>query len=175
MSNPSRTDEAASLADTLFIRDTGTGSGGTIALTGTVAGSVTGTLSASLTVGGPLTGDAGRGATTYASACADCHGDTGHGTDANTSGKFTIDGTDYDFRRPASTPKQATPAAIPIGRRIFALAARVDMDDGGVALRAPMPSWLRRRARRRTRSSRRRISPTSTPSCRRRCSSATRA
>jgi hypothetical protein len=29
-----------------------------------------------------------------------------------------------------------------LGRGIFALAARIDMDDGGVALRQPMPSWL---------------------------------
>ena len=143
LSNPSRTDEAASLANTLFIRDTGTGTGGSVALTGTVAGSATGTVTASLTVGGPLTGDAGRGATAYASACADCHGMSGHGTDAGPNGKFTIDGMDYNFPAPGLNAEAGNAGGDPDwDAGIFALAARVDMDDGGVALRQPMPSWL---------------------------------
>jgi cytochrome c553 len=145
LDNPSRTDRDANLTNLLFVLAPGTIQNGTLH----VAASVTNVpgltdVSAEVQVSPAPMGDARRGAATYATNCAACHGATGHGSPASADGKsFTLEGKSYDFPAPGLNAESGnvasddgwTPA-------LFAFSSRSDVDNAGVALRQPMPDWF---------------------------------
>ena len=146
LANPGRTDVTADLAGVLFILDPGTTAGGSLSLTATISGSVTGTATVSIPVGATPAGDATRGGALYGSAganCAACHGATAHGTDAGADGKFTIEGAKYDFPAPGLDTEEGNVGSDPgWNAALLAMASRSDVDNGGLTLRLPMPAWI---------------------------------
>ncbi len=146
ITNPGRPDVSPGLAGVLFILDPGTKAGGELSLTATVTGSVTGTVTVSIPVGATPAGDATRGAATYGAAganCASCHGATAHGTDADSSGTYTYDNGTYAYPAPGLNAESGNLGSDPTwSAALLAMAARADMDNGGLTLRVPMPGWL---------------------------------
>jgi mono/diheme cytochrome c family protein len=148
--NVSRPDGAADLRNAVFVLDPGTVQNATLEVSATVSG-VSADGGASVTANIPVdptpAGDWTRGATLYGAAganCAQCHGPTGHGTpSANDDGTYTIAGASYDFPAPGINAEPGNCAGDPAwNAALFAVSARADMDNGGVALRLPMPDWL---------------------------------
>ncbi|HET9627167.1 MAG TPA: c-type cytochrome [Kofleriaceae bacterium] len=144
LNNPTRGDAAADLRGTLFVLDAGASGAGSIAVSATVPGQAA-PITASVVVGPTPAGDATKGKTTYRNNCAICHGQTGDGSPPNPDGSYTIDGLKSDF--PAPGLNNAPGAGFVGGdpdwnAAVLAVAARADADDGAVALRLPMPSWL---------------------------------
>ena len=146
ITNPDRPDVSPELADVLFLLDPGSKAGGELSLTATITGTVTGTVSVSIPVGATPAGDATRGAVTYGAAganCASCHGATAHGTDAGPDGMYTYDNATYSYPSPGLNTESGNLASDPgWNAALLAMAARSDMDNGGLTLRVPMPSWL---------------------------------
>lgn len=146
ISNPGRTDDKTVLEDVLFIIDSGSKAGGEVKVTATVTGAATGTVTATIPVGAALTGDATRGSALYGANganCAYCHGATAHGTDADANGKYKYDGTTYDYPAPGLNTESGNLGGDPTwNAALLAMASRSDMDNGGLTLRVPMPSWL---------------------------------
>lgn len=146
ITNPGRPDVTADLADVLFILDPGAKAGAELSLTATVTGTVTGAVTVSVPVGATPTGDATRGAATYGedgANCASCHGATGHGTDAGPDGLFTYNNATYAYPAPGLNAEDGNLASDPAwNAALLALAARSDVDNGGVTLRKPMPNWF---------------------------------
>jgi hypothetical protein len=102
-------------------------------------------VTADLTVSPTPAGDAARGKTKYGADCSICHGQTADGTPPNGDGTFTIFGAPYPFPAPGlnNAPGSGNLANDPDWNAAsFAIAARSDTDNAGVALRLPMPSWL---------------------------------
>ena len=133
-------------ADVLFILDPGTNAGGELSLTATVSGKLTGTITVSIPVGAMPAGDATRGAATYGTTganCASCHGATAHGTDAGANGMYMYANATYAYPAPGLNTESGNLASDPTwSAALLAMAARADMDNGGLTLRVPMPSWL---------------------------------
>jgi hypothetical protein len=146
VTNPGRPDVTPELADQLFILDPGTKAGGELTLTATVAGSVTGTATVSIPVGAMPAGDATRGATIYGTngvQCSYCHGATAHGTDAGPGGMYTYDNGTYSYPAPGLNAESGNLGSDPTwNAALLAMASRTDMDNGGLTLRLPMPTWL---------------------------------
>lgn len=146
--NPSRPDRASDLANVLFILDPGTVQNGTIQVAATVAGaSPSGPVSATLAVDPTPAGDWTRGAALYGSGgadCAVCHGADGHGSPgAPNATSYSINGTTYDYPAPGLDSDPGNTAGDPAwNAALFAMAARADVDNGGLTLRVPMPDWL---------------------------------
>jgi mono/diheme cytochrome c family protein len=144
--NPGRPDVSPSLADVLFILDPGTTAGGALSLTATVSGTLTGTVTVTVPVGAMPAGDATRGAATYGTTganCASCHGATAHGTDAGANGMYMYANATYAYPAPGLNTESGNLASDPTwSAALLAMAARADMDNGGLTLRVPMPSWL---------------------------------
>jgi mono/diheme cytochrome c family protein len=147
VSNPGRPDEASALANVLFVLDPGTGQNGTVAVSATVTGATpAGKVTASIGVDPAPVGDWNRGAELYGAAgvdCAECHGATGHGSPgAPDATSFTIAGGTYDYPAPGLNAEPGNAAGDPAWNvALFAFAARSDVDNGGLTLRQPMPSW----------------------------------
>ena len=144
LTNPGRP-EHRSLQGALTILDPGTTTH-TLTVTATVTGGpVAGAPTATVTVGPVLQGDATRGAALYGgdgASCNRCHGATGQGTPVGTGGKYVIDGTNYDFPAPGLNAKPDHVAADPAwNAAVLAWAIRVDVDDGAVTQRYPMPDY----------------------------------
>ena len=145
--NPSRPDQAAGLANALFILDPGTVQNGSVQVSATLSGVMGGNVTAIINVDPTPAGDWTRGAALYGASganCASCHGATGHGSpgapDATT---YSIAGGTYDFPAPGINAEPGNTAGDPAwNAALFAVAARADMDNGGIALRVPMPDWL---------------------------------
>jgi hypothetical protein len=129
--NAIRSDRAADLANVLFVLDPGTVQNGVVQVSATVSGAApSDDVTASIAIDPTPAGDWTRGATLYGSAgadCASCHGPTGHGG---------ADAPCLDAEPGGVASDPAWNAAL------FAVAARADMNKGGVALRLPMPDWL---------------------------------
>ncbi len=147
ISNPSRHDEPAAVARTLFVLDPGTVQNGVVTLFATVAGgSLPGDVNAVLPVDPAPAGDWTRGARLYGAGganCASCHGATGAGTPASPDGTYAIAGESYPFPAPGLNAIPGNLAGDPAWNAgLFAVAARVDVDNGGLSLRVPMPNWL---------------------------------
>jgi hypothetical protein len=143
--NPSRPDLQADLDGLLFVLDPGTSSGHSVQVTAAVSGDGGGALTASVAVStGPI-GDATRGAALYGAggSCAQCHGATGHGSpEPADATSFTIAGNVYDFPAPGLNTEPGNLAGDPEwNAALLAMSARSDMDNGGIALRLPMPDW----------------------------------
>lgn len=146
VSNPWRPDHEGDLEGTLFALTSGP-EGGTQSVSARVSdarGSEVASLSSVVTLRPMPPGDPERGRmlwnTTY--ACATCHGVTGDGSTGNAPG--------VTFPAPAlndtQTPEGPALAADPAwSEGLFGMAMRADMDNQGVALRLPMPDWLKGR------------------------------
>jgi hypothetical protein len=90
-----------------------------------------------------------RRATTYAAGCATCHGAMAQGTTANADGSYMFDGGTYSYPAPGLDTEMGNLASDPDwNAALLAVAARSDMDNGGLELCAPMPLAQRRRDRR---------------------------
>jgi mono/diheme cytochrome c family protein len=146
VTNPGRPDVSWQLADVLFILDPGTKAGGELSVTATLTGTVTGTVTVSIPVGETPAGDATSGALTYGAGganCASCHGATAHGTDAGTDGRFIYNDMSYAYPAPGLNAESGNVASDPAwNAALLAMAARCDMDNGGLTLRVPMPTFL---------------------------------
>jgi|HubBroStandDraft_1064217.scaffolds.fasta_scaffold36467_3 hypothetical protein len=148
--NTYRPDLAPYLANVVFVLDPGTVQNAMLGVSATVSGSSLDggvAVTANLAVDPTPVGDWTRGATLYGATganCAQCHGATGHGTPApNDDGTYTIAGLSYPFPAPGINAEPGNCASGPAwDAALFAVAARADMDNGGVALRLPMPDWL---------------------------------
>jgi hypothetical protein len=146
LTNPGRADVASDLADVLFILDPGTAGGGSLKLTATITGAVTGTATVSIPVGATPAGDATRGATLYGpngADCAFCHGATAHGTDAGPDGMFSYNNSKYSFPAPGLNTEEGNVGSDPgWNAALLSMASQADVDNGGLTLRLPMPNWL---------------------------------
>jgi hypothetical protein len=146
ITNPGRPDMTPTLADVLFVLDPGTHAGGALSVTATVSGALVGTVTVSIPVGATPAGDATRGAALYGQSgvdCAYCHGATAHGTDAGAGGMYAYNGSTYAFPAPGLNTESGNLGSDPSwNAALLAMAARADMDNGGLTLRDPMPSWL---------------------------------
>jgi mono/diheme cytochrome c family protein len=146
ITNPGRPDVAADLTGVLFILDPGTKPGGELSVTATITGAVRGTVTVSIPVGAAPAGDAARGAAAYGengANCAACHGATGHGTDPGPDGMFKLGNATYSYPAPGLNAEDGNLASDPDWNvALLAMAARSDVDNGGVTLRVPMPNWL---------------------------------
>jgi mono/diheme cytochrome c family protein len=146
--NTSRPDRAGDLAGVVFLLDPGIVQNGTVPVSATVSGAVPRvTVTASIEVDPTPMGDWTRGAALYGpdgANCAECHGSSGHGsTGAPSATAYTMAGATYDFPAPGLNAEPGNAASDPdYDAALFAVAARADMDNGGVALRFPMPDWL---------------------------------
>jgi hypothetical protein len=143
--NPGRPDRNADLAGVLFLLDPGIAQNGTVAVSAIVSG-VTPRVTVKAAIGVDPTpmGDWTRGAAVYVAACAGCHGPTGHGSPgAPTAATYSMAGGTYDFAAPGLNAEPGNLAGDPdYDAALLAVASRADMDNGGVALRFPMPDWL---------------------------------
>jgi mono/diheme cytochrome c family protein len=146
-----RPDRASDLANVVFVLDPGTVQNGAVPVSATVSGASSPDggvgVTASLAVDPTPAGDWTRGATLYGSSganCAQCHGATGHGSPGpDDAGTYTIAGASYDFPAPGINAETGNCASNPAwDAALFAVAARADMNNGGVTLRLPMPDWL---------------------------------
>jgi mono/diheme cytochrome c family protein len=138
--NALRVDRNDDLAGVLFVLDAGSTAGGQATVTA-MAGSSTATLT--IPVAATPTGNATRGATTYAAGCATCHGTLAQGAAANADGSYTIDGGAYSYPAPGLDTEMGNLASDPDwNAALLAVAALSDMDNGGLELRPPMPDWL---------------------------------
>jgi mono/diheme cytochrome c family protein len=153
--NPGRPDRNADLVGVLFVLDAGKAKDGAISVSAKVTGvEKGGAVTASIPVGAPPVGDAIRGALVYGSSganCARCHGATGHGTDtdpepqsdSDAAPEYRIAGLLYPFPAPGLNDEPGNDGSDPDWTAaLFAMAARADMENGGVTLRLPMPDWL---------------------------------
>jgi mono/diheme cytochrome c family protein len=146
--NVSRPDRAADLEGVLFILDPGTVQNATLAVSATVSGgALPGSVLASIDVDPTLGGVWTRGAALYGAGganCAACHGPTGHGSPgAPEATSYSISGGTYDFPAPGINAEPGNLADDPAwNAALLAVAARADMDNGGVSLRLPMADWL---------------------------------
>jgi len=105
------------------------------------------TVKASIGVDPTPMGDWTRGATLYGpdgANCAECHGATGPGSPgAPSAAMYSMAGGTYDFAAPGLNAEPGNVASdTDYDAALFAVATRADMDNGGVALRFPMPDWL---------------------------------
>jgi hypothetical protein len=136
----------------LFITDPGTESSPTVTVTASVKGH--GSTSATVTVLPAPVGDAANGAKLFAmlhTPCAGCHGPTAAGSPAVDAGVYQIPigpgGEFYPYPAPglnntstdAGGPNLAADPTWSAG--LLGMAAQADMDNNGVALRAPMPRF----------------------------------
>ncbi len=146
--NPYRPDRNENMKNVLFVLDPGVVQNATVPLKATVSGVASaGTVTASVIVDPTPLGDPARGSALYGSGganCASCHGATGSGT-------LLVPGvTTYsyasgpsDVPSPGLNAEPGNAAGDPAwNAALFAVAARADMDNAGVALRLPMPDWL---------------------------------
>jgi cytochrome c553 len=146
--NPYRPDRAADLKNVLFILDPGTVENAIVQVSATVTGSTgAGDVTASINVDPAPLGDWTRGASVYGSGganCAGCHGATGHGTPLSEGATvYAYAFGSYDFPAPGLNVEPGNAAGDAAwNAALFAVAARADMDNGGITLRLPMPDWL---------------------------------
>jgi len=146
--NPYRSDRAADLKNVLFILDPGTVENAAVEVAATVSGvAAAGNVTASINVDPTPLGDWTRGSTAYGSGganCAGCHGATGHGTPLSQGlTVYSYAAGSYDFPAPGLNAEPGNTAGDPAwNAALFAVAARADMDNGGITLRLPMPDWL---------------------------------
>jgi mono/diheme cytochrome c family protein len=146
--NPYRPDRNADLGNVLFILDPGTVQNAVVQVSATVAGVASaGNVTANVNVGPTPLGDWTRGSTLYGPGyanCAACHGATGHGTPLVPGATtYSYGGGSYDFPAPGINAEPGNAAGDPAwNAALFAVAARADMDNGGMTLRFPMPDWL---------------------------------
>jgi mono/diheme cytochrome c family protein len=149
LENPGRTDRPADLTGVLFVLDAGQGGHGSITVKATVSGvSLDGDASATLAVSPTPPGDATRGATVYGASganCATCHGATAAGSPRDPSGvTYHFDGASFDYPAPGLDTGPGNLAGDPAwNAALLAMAARSDIDNGGLTLRRPMPDFLR--------------------------------
>jgi Cytochrome c len=138
--NTLRVDRNDDLAGVLFVLDAGSTAGGSTTVTAT-SGTTTATLM--IPVAAVATGNATKGATTYAAGCATCHGTMAQGTTANADGSYTIASGMYSYPAPGLDTEMGNLGSDPDwNAALLAVAARSDVDNGGLELRAPMPDWL---------------------------------
>jgi mono/diheme cytochrome c family protein len=148
ISNEFRPDRAADLANVLFVLDPGTVQNATVQVSASVSGVAIGdSVTAEVAVDPTPAGDWTRGESLYGPGganCAECHGATGHGSPgAPEASSYMIAGATYDFPAPGINAEPGNAAGDPAwNAALFAVAARADMDNGGITLRAPMPDWL---------------------------------
>jgi hypothetical protein len=146
--NPSRPDRNLDLRNVLFILDPGTVENAVVQVSAMVAGVASpGSVTATINVDPTPLGDWTRGSTLYglgSANCAACHGATGHGTPlVPGASTYAYGGGSYDFPAPGINAEPGNTAGDPAwNAALFAVAARADMDNGGIALRFPMPDWL---------------------------------
>jgi mono/diheme cytochrome c family protein len=151
--NPGRPDRNADLAGVVFITDPGTAPNGTVPVSATVTGvPSTGPVTTTITVGPVPVGSATNGAKVFGSAganCAFCHGATGDGSTMMAKGAtdadpdYVIADKDYPYPAPGLNAEPGNDGSDPAwNAALFAMAARADMDNGGLTLRLPMPDWL---------------------------------
>ena len=140
--NGQRTDRNADLTNVLFIFDPGVVQNAAVEVSATVAGM--GDVRATIAVAPTPTGDWARGAARYRTNCAACHGPTGHGSpEQDTPKSYGLDGHTYDYPAPGLNAEPGNVAGDPEwNAALLAVAARADIDNHGLALRAPMPDWL---------------------------------
>jgi hypothetical protein len=145
--NPYRADRS-DYSGVLFVLDPGTAPKGKLTVTASVMDA--GVVSASIGVDPTPPGDPDSGANLFGSLinCAMCHGATGGGSTPNTEADGSVDyvlmGGTYPFPAPPlnNTSPGGTPAlAADPGwnAALLGFACSADMDNAGVALRAPMP------------------------------------
>ncbi len=151
LSNPSRPDLGEDLANVLFVLDPGSVQNAAVQVSATVSGAtVSGDVSATIRVDPTPAGDWTRGAALYGPTganCAECHGPTGHGSNANPDQTFTLAGLSSGIPAPGLNAEPGNAASDPEwNAALFAVASRADVDNGGISLRLPMPDWLTRPA-----------------------------
>jgi mono/diheme cytochrome c family protein len=143
--------EDTSHTGVLYVLDAGKSDGGILVKAHVSAGQPTPMeLTMNVKVASTPPGDATRGAAIYAANCAHCHGEKGEGSTPlagvapGGDMKYMIAGQTYDFPAAAlnAASKDNVAGDADWNPAIFAVAARSDFDNAGVALRAPMPSWF---------------------------------
>jgi mono/diheme cytochrome c family protein len=141
--NPGRPDHGMDLNGVLFVLDPGTSPGASVTVTAQVtSGTGAGQVTATVSVGQGLSGDAGAGAATYRACCSPCHGGSASGSPP-LDGGFVLDGVIYPYPAPALNANRGNLAADPSwNAALLAMAARADMDNEGLTLQSPMPDWL---------------------------------
>jgi hypothetical protein len=145
--NPYRSDHAR-YSGVLFVLDPGTAPNGMLTVTASVMDG--GDVSASIGVDPTPPGDPDSGANLFGSLinCAMCHGATGGGSLPNTEADGSVDyilmGGAYPY--PAPPLNNTSPGGMPglaadpgWNAALLGFACAADMDNQGVALRAPMP------------------------------------
>jgi mono/diheme cytochrome c family protein len=145
--NPYRSDHS-SYSGVLFVLDPGTAPNGMLTVTASVADA--GAVSASIGVDPTPPGDPDSGANLYGSLinCAMCHGATGGGspptTEADGSVDYVLMGGAYPY--PAPALNDTSPGGMPAlaadpgwNAALLGFACASNVDNQGVALRAPMP------------------------------------
>ncbi len=139
--NTLRTDRNGDLPGVLFVLDPGTAGTGQVTATATIEGE---TASATIAVTAIPPGDPTRGATTYMTACSHCHGDTAAGSPVDANGTtYTIDGVALSYPAPGLDAEPGNLGSDPDWKpALLAMAARADLDNGGLVLRTPMIDWL---------------------------------
>ncbi len=148
VANPARTDHGSDLTNVLFVLDPGTVQNASVEVTATVSGaSPAGTITALVSVDPTPAGNWTRGSALYGAGgadCGSCHGVSGHGSPgAPGATSYSIAGATYPFPAPGINAEPGNTASDPAwNAALFAVAARADMDNGGIALRLPMPDWL---------------------------------
>jgi hypothetical protein len=145
--DPYRSDHS-STSGVLFVLDPGTAPMGMLTVTASVMDA--GVVSASIGVDPTPPGDPDAGSNLYGSLinCAMCHGATGGGSPPNTEADGSVDyvlmGGSYPF--PAPPLNNTSPGGMPAlaadpgwNAALLGFACSANMDNAGVALRAPMP------------------------------------
>jgi hypothetical protein len=146
--NTARTDRNGNLASVLFVFDPGTIQNAAVKVAASVSGgAASGDVEAGVVVWPTPAGNATRGKTLYGESsanCARCHGPSGHGSlDVPQATAYTIAGETYAYPAPGINAESGNLASDPNwNAALFAVAARADIDNHGVALRTPMPDWL---------------------------------
>ncbi len=147
---------ATTNAGVLYVLDPGTGSDPTVTVTASVLDA--GQVSTSVAILPPLVGDASNGANLFLHGpeCAICHGLSGGGSPPlllpdggpellDGGPLYAISGQIYPYPAPGlnDAPDSGNLASDPAwNAALLGIAAQSDMDNQGVALRAPMPDWF---------------------------------
>jgi hypothetical protein len=134
----------------LFVVDNGTQGDAGVTVTASVSDA--GQVSAVVAILPHPTGDAASGQSLYGTVlkCAQCHGQTGGGSPPiagapDAAPRYDLGGATYPYPAPGlnSAPDSGNLATDPAwSMGLFGMAAQADIDNKGVALRAPMPVFF---------------------------------
>jgi mono/diheme cytochrome c family protein len=142
ITNATRPDITDDISGVLFVLDPGTSGTGTLEVSATVSADPSKPVTASIAVSATPAGDATRGQGSYLADCSNCHGQTGDGTMIGSDGMYEINGAEYPYPAEGLNKASNVAGSSTWSAALLAFASRADVNNKGVALRTPMPSWL---------------------------------